>query len=614
MKQVKVIFEPGHIIATGNENMTISELATSAGVEIYKPCGGNGTCGKCKVIVENFNNPPTNQEIRLLSQEELSNNVRLACQSKINDNMKIEILTDENVKKLKILTSVNHLEDFFIDPYIKREIIELDFKNLREDDYSIIDVLLNDKKLKELTPNIKALKQISNLYNRDLENLNLAITYTSDRILSIEKSGDLSQYGVGIDIGTTTLVSYLIDIKTGEQLASTSSINPQVVHGDDVISRINYINTSEDGLSNLRNLIVDSISHQIAELCENANIVKENIYEIVINGNTIMQEIFLGINPRSIGTSPYIPTFRTVTRIKSQEVGIEINEVGLITMLPNVSGYVGSDVLSGAYIGGIQESDELKAIIDIGTNNEVIIGNKNLMLACSSAAGPAFEGARITFGMRGMPGAIEKARYEADQMKIEVIGNISPKGICGSGLIDIVSEMLRLGVLDSSGRIVSPDEIGDSDLKKRIEFDNNGIKMFRITDENSNNIYLTQKDIREVQLAKGAVYSGINILLNKLGKTVYDLQEIYLAGAFGNYIDKKNAINIGLLPNVDLNKIKPIGNSSAFVASLSVLQKNVQSDMTKMLEKIEYIELSTDMDFQQEFIKELSFPKGIIAR
>lgn len=614
MKQVKVIFEPGHIIATGNENMTISELATSAGVEIYKPCGGNGTCGKCKVIVESFNNPPTNQEIRLLSQEELSNNVRLACQSKINDNMKIEILTDENVKKLKILTSVNHLEDFFIDPYIKREIIELDFKNLREDDYSIIDVLLNDKKFKELTPDIKALKQISNLYNRDLENLNLAITYTSDRILSIETSGDLSQCGVGIDIGTTTLVSYLIDIKTGEQLASTSSINPQVVHGDDVISRINYINTKEDGLSNLRSLIVDSISHQIAELCESANIVKENIYEIVINGNTIMQEIFLGINPRSIGTSPYIPTFRTVTRIKSQEVGIEINEVGLITMLPNVSGYVGSDVLSGAYIGGIQESDELKAIIDIGTNNEVIIGNKNLMLACSSAAGPAFEGARITFGMRGMPGAIEKARYEAGQMKIEVIGNISPKGICGSGLIDIVSEMLRLGVLDSSGRIVSPDEIGDSDLKKRIEFDNNGIKMFRITDKNSNNIYLTQKDIREVQLAKGAVYSGINILLNKLGKTVYDLQEIYLAGAFGNYIDKKNAINIGLLPNVDLNKIKPIGNSSAFVASLSVLQKNVQSDMTKMLEKIEYIELSTDMDFQQEFIKELSFPKGIIAR
>lgn len=614
MKQVKVIFEPGHIIATGNENMTISELATSAGVEIYKPCGGNGTCGKCKVIVESFNNPPTNQEIRLLSQEELSNNVRLACQSKINDNMKIEILTDENVKKLKILTSVNHLEDFFIDPYIKREIIELDFKNLREDDYSIIDVLLNDKKFKELTPDIKALKQISNLYNRDLENLNLAITYTSDTILSIETSGDLSQCGVGIDIGTTTLVSYLIDIKTGEQLASTSSINPQVVHGDDVISRINYINTKEDGLSNLRSLIVDSISHQIAELCESANIVKENIYEIVINGNTIMQEIFLGINPRSIGTSPYIPTFRTVTRIKSQEVGIEINEVGLITMLPNVSGYVGSDVLSGAYIGGIQESDELKAIIDIGTNNEVIIGNKNLMLACSSAAGPAFEGARITFGMRGMPGAIEKARYEAGQMKIEVIGNISPKGICGSGLIDIVSEMLRLGVLDSSGRIVSPDEIGDSDLKKRIEFDNNGIKMFRITDENSNNIYLTQKDIREVQLAKGAVYSGINILLNKLGKTVDDLQEIYLAGAFGNYIDKKNAINIGLLPNVDLNKIKPIGNSSAFVASLSVLQKNVQSDMTKMLEKIEYIELSTDMDFQQEFIKELSFPRGIMAR
>ncbi|MDD4726975.1 MAG: ASKHA domain-containing protein [Tissierellia bacterium] len=612
MKKSRVIFEPGSIHALGEEGNKVIDLAREKGINIYKPCGGQGTCGKCRVIVENSISKPNEKEVKILSKEEIGNNTRLACQTPINDGMLIKVLMDNDTYKTKILANKENLKNIQIKPFVKKQKIVLNLEKYKDDINSISEVISNALEFKKIKFSIKALQEVSELYNPFTKNLAITVVYTEDMVLSIEDMNNDIHYGVGVDIGTTTVVAYLMNIMEGEQVAISSRLNPQVEYGDDVVTRINYIIQNENGLSKLKDLIVNTINDQICELCKEANINKKSIYEVSIAANTTMQHIFSGINPKSIGIGPYFPIYKKITRIRASDIGLNINGMGLVTLLPNLSGYIGSDVLAGAYLTNISNSEKIKAIIDIGTNNEVILGNKDFMVGCSSAAGPAFEGAKISSGMRGTTGAIEKIRHDNNKMNIQVIGNVEPKGICGSGLVDIVSEMLRLGIIDSSGRLNSDENISNIDLKDRLTKNKNNISMFRITEKDSNNqIYLTQKDIREVQLAKGAVLGGLNILLRHVNKTIDDVDEIYLAGAFGNYLNKKSAINIGLFPEIDVKKIKLIGNSSALGASMALLSEDVFVDMSKLIKKIEYIELSTYPTFQKEFINDLSFPKKV---
>ncbi len=392
-------------------------------------------------------------------------------------------------------------------------------------------------------------------------------------------------YGVAVDIGTTTLAAALVNLKDGAELAVMGSHNPQISHGDDVVSRIKFSIENSNGLANLQKAVVRQINSLIDHLCKKANIKRQDILEISIAGNTAMQHLFNGIDPSPLAQLPFEPNWRGGQSVKASQLDVHINLDGVVYIFPIIGGFVGGDISAGMLATDLLNQPQPLLMIDVGTNGEIVLVNNNKIYAASTAAGPAFEGAGISCGMRAMNGAIEKVKFEDNKFVCNVIGDVKPVGVCGSGLIDMMAEFLNAGVVDSTGRM-SCEEI-----------------------ELAHKVKITQRDIRQIQLAVGAIRAGVSIMLKKADIKSSDLKRVLVAGGFGSFIRRNHAQRIGLLPaDIAHEKILFIGNTSLAGAKMALLSLDARKKTQDLADSAEHIELSADLDFQNEFANAMIFP------
>jgi uncharacterized 2Fe-2S/4Fe-4S cluster protein (DUF4445 family) len=432
-----------------------------------------------------------------------------------------------------------------------------------------------------------------------------------NRIISVEP-GDtaLQHYGAAFDVGTTTVVGYLVDLRTGAQLATASCTNPQVAHGADLVSRITFASSSEESREALRSEIVSALNELIQELASRVEVSRDHIYHAVIAGNTCMTHMLLGLETSSLATMPYVGLIGRSYHDEAARVGIDLRSDALVSVLPNIGGFVGSDTIAAVIAAELDRRQGISLLLDLGTNGELVLSCGGRLLACSTAAGPAFEGAHVVQGMRGTRGAIESVMIHGEDVELGVIGGGKPLGICGSGLVQAVSELLRVGIIDSMGRLRDSSELErrvGSGLARRVVDGSRGRRFVLFSDSESE-VCLYQSDIRELQLAKGAISAGFSVLCKRMGIACSNIDAVLLAGAFGNYVDKASAVRIGMLPGVDENKIVPLGNAAGTGARMAIASEAVLSRAEQLARRIIYVELGNDPGFQDEFMEAMVFP------
>lgn len=587
---------PDNISMSFPEATLISDAARQAGLKMNLVCGGKGRCGKCKVTLEHASG---GKEGVLACQEKIINNCTVHIPASLLSNQ-IIVMTKSSYPKTKL------------DPFVKKYYADCQSLTIPDikGDWERLKSALGKPALS--SPPLSVLRNLSQI----IRNPHGCTIVVCDRgVLAIEEgdtTGDL--YGMAIDIGTTTVASYLIDLNSGNTVAVASSLNKQNQEGADVMSRIK---AAEEGrLDNLHQLIIETINDLIAQACLDAKISPAFIYSITLVGNTTMQHLLLGLSPKHLGRTPFSSTHLGPVAVCAEELHLNTNSQGHVKFLPLISGFVGADTTAVILATGLNRSSKLRLAIDIGTNGEIVLGNSKGMIACSTAAGPALEGAGITFGMRAAPGAIEDVVIENDSIQLKVIGNSKPLGICGSGFISAVAEMLKSGVLHPSGRLRSREEFlhtnGNATLAERL-IDQNGERRFILGLKDKNNpdtdIYLSQKDIRALQLAKGAIYTGISLLLDEKGISGQEIFEILLAGAFGSHIDIEKAKRIGLLPAFPGVPVKAVGNAAGAGAQKALISRRSFRDAQKTALAVQHLDLASHPKFQIHFIKSLTFPE-----
>lgn len=590
---------------------TILGLAREHGVEIDATCGGRGRCGRCKVIVSGAINELAEGETLRLTPEEIAGGVRLACYARPRGDIQVDIPTS-NTELMQILTEGSGqlvgLQTDIDKTYVVVEKPQLE--NPLGDRERLLAAVRQKRKDIFAIPLTIMAELPETLRKKDHR---ITITHWQDRILAVE-SGDTtdSLFGLAFDIGTTTVVGSLVDLHIGKELAVAARLNGQAAYGADVISRVEYASNGASQRRRLQQAVLDTLNGIVTELEERSGISAGKIGRCIIVGNTCMQHLALGVSPTYIARAPYTPAFSCQIDITARELGLSICPEAAVTFLPNIAGFVGADTVGAVLATGLANSSGRVLIIDIGTNGELVMSHQGRMVACSTAAGPAFEGAEITWGMRAGEGAIESVEID-DDVEMRVIGGTRPRGICGSGLIDLVAELLRVGIIDETGRLQNKDELQglSSELSQRIrtsELGNEFVVAWADTTAEANDIVLTQGDIRRLQLAKGAIRAGTIVLQRFLSIQDGDLDEILLAGAFGNYIRKESAMGMGLLPPVPLERIRSVGNAARVGARLCLISQAKLEEAARLARKIEYVELSGRSDFQEAFMEAMLFP------
>lgn len=440
---------------------------------------------------------------------------------------------------------------------------------------------------------------------------NLPDDFTPDKPLDEEQYG--KYYGAAFDIGTTTVVGMLWNLNENRLIDMIAKSNPQGKHGADVISRITYSSESPDQLQQMQGLITGCFNEMLNDFAAAYEIEKEWIRKAVVVGNTTMSHLFLGIDASSLARAPFEPAYYGSALRTAEEMGLDMNPEAEILILPNIAGHVGSDIVGVMLASGIKKRQGITLAIDVGTNGEIVLAGKGRMFACSTAAGPAFEGARIYQGMRAADGAIENVTIRNGEVVTKVIGNIAPLGICGSGLIDAVAQMLDAGIINFKGNLISHEDAEvngmHQELVSRLRKRDNGNEFVLAWNSQEGDIAINQKDIREIQLAKGAIYGGIQVLLQCLETETAEIDEILLAGAFGSYIDKKSALRIGLLPDTGVEKIKHIGNAAGVGACMALLSAEARKQADAQSGEVEHVELALHPGFEREYLQGMYFPK-----
>jgi len=616
MKQsFKVSIQPDGKTVHVLDGTSIYEALGEAGIIIKSECGGSGVCGSCKVRVIEGKYEQHGSE-RHLSKEEIGKGLVLACSARVLGDMKVEIPTVSRVFEQKILTEGLEKE-VSLSPGIRKLFVEApqpSLKDQRPDLERIMDTLGDGRKRKFPLELLRAFPD--RLREGEWK---ATVLLTDDEIVGIE-SGDTTgrHYGIAFDIGTTTVVGYLIDLTKGIEIGVASRTNPQTSYGDDVITRIHFASSTRDGLEKLHGQIVSCINEIAEELVSASGIEREWIYGITATGNTTMSHLFLGISPKYLALNPYVGVFREGFETAASELGVRINPFGRVYTMPNIAGFVGGDTVAVILASELHKSKEIKFAIDIGTNGELVMGNRDRLVACSTAAGPAFEGARITHGMRASDGAIEKVIIENGGVSVNTIGNKPPIGICGTALIDSIAELRKLGVIDERGKLLGKEELPDGTpgfirerLIKHDTYRASFVLVYGPETQTGLPILLTQKDIRETQLAKGAILAGYEILKETLGVEDKDIKEVLLAGAFGNYIRRENAKIIGLLPDIPLQKIRFIGNAAGSGAKMLLVKNELREEASRISTDTEYIELAVNINFQKTFTEAMFFPSAL---
>ena len=592
---MKVTFRPSGIVYEARAGMTIMDAIHFNELLFDAPCGGNGTCKKCKVMVT----------------DEQGKREVLACQTKITGDIIVDLPRKDEGHRILMGGITREIAPTPAVKVFTVEVPKPGTNDLRDCWRRLLDSLAaasGDEPV-SYRPNLTV---ISGLYNVLEENdYRVDVVACADEILDVLPVG-APVTGLAFDIGTTTVACYYVDLRTGEEIAQASLLNPQTTYGGDVIMRIKYC--VENGLAGPTGDIRKALNQLAAKCASTAKQKMKSIYLVTIVGNTCMHHLFLGISPASLAYAPYTPAAAEPMQLDAAAFGFAVNPSAKLYMLPNIAGFVGADTVGAALAASMDEKTETTLLIDIGTNGEMVLGTRERLIACSTAAGPAFEGALITCGMRGAEGAIDHVSLKDGKFTYSVIGGGKPIGICGSGLIDLMSELVRTGLVEPAGRLIDKDEAieGEAKLLRDHIVEYAGQKAFLLADADTSGtgeiLVFTQKDVREVQLAKGAMAAGIQMMCRRLGITTDDIASVMIAGAFGSYMSPVSACGIGLIPPALQEKVMAIGNAAGQGARLCALSIDEYHRASTLAKNIEYLELAADPAFQDIFVDELEFP------
>jgi len=627
MTTCKITFLPDGKKVEVEPGLTLMEAAEKAEVYINSLCGGKGVCGKCKVQIKNDGIRADKHSIGFLSKEEIQKGFVLACQTKIEEDMEVvippesrleeeQIMMDETVvdysQPEKILVPKVSADPMSLfDPIVQKIYLELKKPTL-DDNIADIDRITRELRRKTeyqyFDVSLSCLRGLAaKLRDNDWKvTITICKRGTICRILQIEAGNTTDRhYGVAVDVGTTTVVAQLVNLKTGAVMGVAGSHNLQAHYGEDVISRIIYACGREKGLNPLHQAVIKNINNLIKTLVEENGIETADITAVVAAGNTTMSHLLLALTPCSIRLDPYVPTAKNFPQVPAREVGININQNGMLETVPGVASYVGGDIVAGVLSCGIADRPETRALIDVGTNGEIALGNNEWLVCCSASAGPAFEGGGIRCGMRATRGAIEKITIENNALKYKTIGKAKPRGICGSGLIDCIYELARNRIISGDGKFNL-----DTKLDRIVEYEGESgfIVAFSGETETGEPLIIGEPDISNLIRSKGAVFAAIKSLVDYVGLGFDDIETFYVAGGFGNYLNIPRAIGIGLLPDIDPDRIKFVGNSSLMGARMALLSGHALEKTTHIANGMTNIELSTYQPFMDEYVAAMFLP------
>ncbi len=581
--------------------VTVFDAASWNGIAIDSTCGGHGTCRKCRVRVDG-EVAVSAADPRAFTADELAAGWRLACLARAHSDVAVEVPPLATRPKA---ATVGVGRQVILRPAVQKRYVELAEPTL-SDQVSDVERLLAALDDLALTVDLRAVRGLPKAL-RDSD-FKVTAVVVDDRLVDVEP-GDTSdtRYGIAFDLGTTTVVATLLDLSTGTPAAVRSMLNAQQPFGADVITRISATMLDPAALSRLTARAHETLAQLTEEVCAEAGVDPRTVYEISLAGNATMTQLALGIEPEPLGVAPFVMAARSLPRVLASDLGVPVHPGAPAYTFPALGAYVGGDIVAGMLASGMDRDKRLRLFVDVGTNCEIVLGDGHRLLATAAPAGPAFEGAAIRCGMRAADGAIEVVKISQDDVTCQVIGDAKPVGLCGSGLVDAVAELVAIGLLDTSGRLMAADLAREKfpGLADRLR-EVNGERVFVLHEEPL--VYLSQRDVRELQFAKAAIATGWRLLLAELSVSEEDIQQVLLAGSFGSYLSPANAVRIGLVPKIATLRIVSAGNVAGEGAKMTLMSVRERAGADALLEEVRYVELSDRADFNDRFIEQLAFP------
>ncbi|HET8823181.1 MAG TPA: ASKHA domain-containing protein [Thermoleophilaceae bacterium] len=607
-ERAHVRFEPEGQEVRVPSGTPVFDAASWNGIAIDSTCGGHGTCKKCKVRVVEGELPVSSVDPRAFSTDELNDGWRLACRAPARGDLVIEVPPLQTRPKAALVGVGRHV---ILRPSVQKRHIVLDEPSLEDQRSDLARVM---DALEDLEPRVEL--PVLRTLGRVLRDASFDVTaVVCDDLLIDLEPGDTSsrRFALAFDLGTTTVVATLLDLETGQPAAVESMLNRQQPFGADVISRVSATMLDEGALDALQARAQETLAQLTHEVCAEAEVDPGEVYEITICGNVTMTQLALGMDPEPLSMAPFIVTTHEFPQILATELGVPVHARAPAFVFPSLGAYVGGDIVSGMLATGLTRDKRMRLFIDVGTNSEIALGNQDGVVATAAPAGPAFEAAQIRCGMRAAEGAIEGVAL-SESLEVEVIGDVDPVGVCGSGLVDAVAELVRIGLLDHSGRFV------DDETAARLS-PSLAPRLTKIGEERvfvlawkgdeqdpASSVYLTQRDIRELQFAKASIATGWRILFGELGMEPEDVSQVLLAGSFGQYLSPGAAVRIGLVPRIALPRIVSAGNVAGEGAKIAALSLRERAEARSIVNEVRYVELSGRSDFNDAFIDQLAFP------
>jgi len=607
--RVDLLFEPAGTRVRVPPGVTLFDAASWNGIAIDSTCGGHGTCKKCKVQITGGTVPATPLDVRAFSSDELRDGWRLACRVVTGADLRVNV--PPLVTRPKAAT-VGVGRQVILRPAVQKRYLELDEPSLA-DQLTDLERVLRAVDDLELRADLHALRSIG----RALRAADYKVTAViADDVLIDVQEGDTTGrvYGIAFDLGTTTVVATLLDLSTGTPLAVASMLSKQQPFGADVITRISSVMMDPAALGRLTGLAHETLNELAADVCAQAGVDPADVLEVAMAGNATMTHLALGIDPEPLGVAPFIMSTRLFPEVLAADIGVAVHPRARAVVFPSFGAYVGGDITAGLLAAGMDRDARTRLFIDIGTNCEIVLGNREWLVGTAAPAGPAFEGAAIRCGMRAADGAIEVVSMSPGGLELKVIGDAPPAGLCGSGLVDAVAELVRLGLLDRSGRLIPEQDaaaIAPGLAPRLTQLGAERVFVLHWLGEPgdaAHSIYLSQRDVRELQFAKAAIATGWNILLEETGLAPRDIQQVLLAGSFGSYLSPGNAIRLGLVPRLPVPRVVSAGNVAGEGAKMALLSMRERSGALALLEEVRYVELSDRADFNDRFVEQLQFP------
>ena len=608
--RVDLEFQPSGTRVRVPPGVTLFDAASWNGIAIDSTCGGHGTCKKCKIRIVGGGVPASPLDARAFSPDELRDGWRLACRAQATADLHIEV--PPLVTRPKAAT-VGVGRQVILRPAAQKRYLELAEPSLsdqRTDTERVLDAV-DDLELRVDLAVVRSIGQV--LRAADCK---VTAVIVDDVLIDVQPGDTTARlYGVAFDLGTTTVVATLLDLATGTPLAVASMLNKQQPFGADVITRISAIMMEPATLTALAGLARETLAELTAEVCGQAGVDAADVCEVALAGNATMTHIALGIDPEPLGVAPFIMAARLYPEVlASADLGLPVHPRARAFLFPAFGAYVGGDITAGLLASGMDRDSRVRLFVDIGTNCEIVLGNRDWLLATAAPAGPAFEGAAIRCGMRAADGAIEVVSMTPDGLELRVIGDAEPAGLCGSGLVDAVASLVAVGLLDRSGRFVPEEEAAVMAPGLAARLTKAGAERVFVLDwrgepgDVAGSIYLSQRDVRELQFAKAAIATGWNILLAEAGLAPGDIQQVLLAGSFGSYLSPANAIKLGLVPRLPVLRVVSAGNVAGEGAKMALLSVRERAGALALQEEVRYVELSDRADFNDRFVDQLSFP------